>query len=206
MGINLGAFLAPLVVRISGPAGRAGTLGFGAAGVGMTLGVVQYVLGGRHLGTAGLDRRRRPSRPRRAAALAPAARRCWGGVALAVARARRASRSARASLTDHRRRRWPTAVGYLLLIGTVVFFALAVPRIERGRRRSAGACTSIGVFFLAAALFWSVFEQAGSTLNLFADRSTRNELCGLRRSRAAGSSRSTRSSSSCSRRCSRGCG
>ena len=32
----------------------------------------------------------------------------------------------------------------------------------------------IGVLFLAAALFWSVFEQAGSTLNLFADRNTRN--------------------------------
>ena len=30
----------------------------------------------------------------------------------------------------------------------------------------------IAVLFLAAALFWSVFEQAGSTLNLFADRST----------------------------------
>ena len=37
----------------------------------------------------------------------------------------------------------------------------------------------IGVLFLAAAIFWSVFEQAGSTLNLFADRSTRTELLGM---------------------------
>jgi POT family proton-dependent oligopeptide transporter len=37
----------------------------------------------------------------------------------------------------------------------------------------------IGVLFLAAALFWSVFEQAGSTLNLFADRSTDNRMFGL---------------------------
>ena len=36
----------------------------------------------------------------------------------------------------------------------------------------------IGVFFVAAALFWSVFEQAGSTLNLFADRNTNNVLFG----------------------------
>jgi len=36
----------------------------------------------------------------------------------------------------------------------------------------------IGVFFLAAALFWSEFEQAGSTLNLFADRSTQNSILG----------------------------
>ena len=34
------------------------------------------------------------------------------------------------------------------------------------------------MFFLAAALFFSVFEQAGSTLNLFADRATRNTLLG----------------------------
>ena len=32
----------------------------------------------------------------------------------------------------------------------------------------------IVVLFLGAALFWSEFEQAGSTLNLFADRNTRN--------------------------------
>ena len=34
------------------------------------------------------------------------------------------------------------------------------------------------MFFLAAALFWSVFEQAGSTLNLFADRDTRTSVLG----------------------------
>src|SRR5205085_5494104 len=36
----------------------------------------------------------------------------------------------------------------------------------------------IGVFFVAAALFWSVFEQAGSTLNLFADKASRNTILG----------------------------
>src|SRR5205814_6338915 len=36
----------------------------------------------------------------------------------------------------------------------------------------------IGVLCLAAALFWSVFEQAGSTLNLFADRNTHNVVFG----------------------------
>src|SRR5262249_28925222 len=36
----------------------------------------------------------------------------------------------------------------------------------------------IFVFFIAAALFWSIFEQAGSTLNLFADRSTNNTIMG----------------------------
>lgn len=36
----------------------------------------------------------------------------------------------------------------------------------------------IGVLFVASTLFWSVFEQAGSTLNLFADRSTDNRAFG----------------------------
>jgi POT family proton-dependent oligopeptide transporter len=34
------------------------------------------------------------------------------------------------------------------------------------------------VLFLAAALFWSAYEQAGSTLTLFADRSTDNRVLG----------------------------
>ena len=36
----------------------------------------------------------------------------------------------------------------------------------------------IGVLFLAAALFWSLFEQAGSTLTLFAERDTRTSFLG----------------------------
>jgi POT family proton-dependent oligopeptide transporter len=35
------------------------------------------------------------------------------------------------------------------------------------------------VLFLGATAFWAVFEQAGSTLNLFADRSTSNSLFGI---------------------------
>jgi POT family proton-dependent oligopeptide transporter len=34
------------------------------------------------------------------------------------------------------------------------------------------------MLFLAACLFWSQFEQAGSTLNLFGDRATRTEIFG----------------------------
>ena len=37
----------------------------------------------------------------------------------------------------------------------------------------------IVVFFLVAILFWGAYEQAGSTLNLFADRYTRTELFGF---------------------------
>src|SRR4051795_2864895 len=53
MGINLGAFIAPLVCGYLGQRVN-WHIGFGAAGVGMVLGLVQYVLGGRTLGEAGL--------------------------------------------------------------------------------------------------------------------------------------------------------
>src|SRR5216110_3553064 len=53
MGINLGAFIAPLVCGYLGQR-ISWHIGFGAAGIGMTLGLVQYVLGARHLGNAGL--------------------------------------------------------------------------------------------------------------------------------------------------------
>lgn len=38
---------------------------------------------------------------------------------------------------------------------------------------------AIVIFFVVAILFWGAYEQAGSTLNLFADRYTRLELLGF---------------------------
>jgi POT family proton-dependent oligopeptide transporter len=38
---------------------------------------------------------------------------------------------------------------------------------------------AVGVYFLAAMIFWAVFEQAGTTLTLFADVLTRNEILGV---------------------------
>jgi POT family proton-dependent oligopeptide transporter len=37
---------------------------------------------------------------------------------------------------------------------------------------------AVAVLFIAAALFWAAYEQAGSTLNLFADRNTRCSFLG----------------------------
>jgi len=76
MGINLGAFFAPLACGYVGQRVN-WNLGFVLAGVGMTLGLVQYVLGGKHLGEAGLH----PVRP----ATPEAARRQKRGLAIAAA-------------------------------------------------------------------------------------------------------------------------
>jgi proton-dependent oligopeptide transporter, POT family len=52
MGINLGAFLAPLITGYLGEEIN-WHLGFAVAAIGMTFAVIQYVLGGRWLGNAG---------------------------------------------------------------------------------------------------------------------------------------------------------
>jgi proton-dependent oligopeptide transporter, POT family len=120
MGINLGAFLGPLIAGKLAE-GVDWHLGFACAGVGMVLGLVQYVLGRRRLQPA---IERLAARPRPATPGAPAD---------------------------------PGLTG------------------EDWRRIAA-----VVVFFLFAALFWGAYEQAGSTLNLFADRYVHLEAFGIK--------------------------
>jgi POT family proton-dependent oligopeptide transporter len=172
MGINLGAFFSPLVCGYLGQRVN-WHYGFASAGVGMTFGLIQYVLGGRRLGDAGLH----PVRDASADAQARFERRAWSAVVAGLA--------ALVLLGVSTWRGWipltagqiSDGAGYLLLILTVVFFAwlfLSGDWTREERRR----LYVIGVFFLAASLFWSIFEQAGSTLNLFADRASHNVAFG----------------------------
>ena len=129
----------------------------------MTLGLVQYVLGGKHLGAAGLppdsssqDAAVKAKRP----LLEPHATTAL--VAVRVQRIQARSRHRNAG----RRRRWLPAARPDRRV-----FRLAVlrARLDAAERKRLYV---IGVLFLAASLFWVAFEQAGSTLNLFADRDT----------------------------------
>jgi POT family proton-dependent oligopeptide transporter len=123
MGINLGAFIGPLIAGYL--AQRVDWhVGFACAGVGMAAGLVQYVLGKKRLQPA-LDRL--AAQPR---AQAPP------GAAAAV--------------------------------GSAGFTAAEWKRMG-----------AIVILFLFAALFWGAYEQAGSTLNLFADRFTRLSMFGV---------------------------
>src|SRR5687768_4751617 len=152
MGINLGAFIAPLVCGYLGQ--RIGWhWGFGAAGVGMTLGLVQYVMGGSRLRGAGLLR----ERPANAPAL-------WAGVGMSLV----ATAVALYLLFDYKL--------VLVLVSAAGFFvwlaSQAAPGIERKR------VLAIMDLFVFASLFWAGFEQARPSLNLFADRVTRTSLFG----------------------------
>jgi POT family proton-dependent oligopeptide transporter len=187
MGINLGAFVGPLItgflaqdVRFRGWLAGMGMdpnsswhWGFGAAGVGMTLGLLQYALGGQKLGEAGMHPVK-PSSPEAASQLKRRAVLILGGTIAVLAALAGAIATGALPVTPEQ---ISNAYSYILLAVTVIFF---------GWLFTSGSWTPderkrlylIGVFFLAAALFFSVFEQAGSTLNLFADRATRNTLLG----------------------------
>lgn len=167
MGINLGAFLAPLLC--GWVAFRYGwRLGFLLAAVGMTVGVVQYMLGSRTLGSAGLL----PAKPddfvaRRQLII--------GGLIVALVVGSVAALSA-FSILDAKT--IGNASGAILLLVVVLLFvgllsAAEWTQIERKR------LMVVLLLFLAACIFWSVFEQAGSSLNLFAQRNTDNQVAGF---------------------------
>jgi POT family proton-dependent oligopeptide transporter len=170
MGINLGAFIAPLICGYLGQRIN-WHMGFAAAGFGMVLGVIQYQLGAKYLGAAGLEPVPAAS-PEAGEALRHRVRLIGGLAAAALALFGVMAYSGAISVTAV-----ADGAGYMLLITTVVFFAwllLSGGWTPEERRR----LYVIGLFFLAAALFWSLFEQAGSTLNLFGDRDTRTSVFG----------------------------
>jgi POT family proton-dependent oligopeptide transporter len=152
MGINTGALVAPIICSYLGEK-IAWHWGFGAAAVGMTCGVVQYVLGGKRLGQAGLM-------------LAPPvdAGATWMRLLAGIA----AGTALLWALWDYK--------DFVILAGTGVFFFWLV---RQGRtaveRKRIGA---VIVLFVFATLFWGAFEQAGSSLNLFAQRFTRRVVLG----------------------------
>jgi POT family proton-dependent oligopeptide transporter len=172
MGINLGAFIAPLVCGYLGQRVN-WHIGFAAAGVGMVVGLVQYVLGSRHLGDAGLEPA--PAASPQAAAQLKSRSQIAGAVSLVAVVALAAGMYT--GVVPISAKQVADAAGYGLLLIIAGFFAwlfLAGDWTPTERRR----LLAITVLFFSSALFWSEFEQAGSTLNLFADRATRTSVLG----------------------------
>ena len=184
MGINLGAFLAPLVcgylaqhadfqARLAGWGLDPRTSwhwGFGAAAVGMTLGVIQYVLGGRRLGEAGL---RAPG-----GGDPKAIRGMWIGLGVFAGILALLALLHRAGIFLVTIEGITKVVGYSLVVVPFLYFGLLFAQggwtpVEKKR------LLAIFAFFIFAALFWSAFEQAGSTLNLFAERFTHERFLGI---------------------------
>jgi len=204
MGINLGAFAAPLVVGWLAQSSEDTHLtiwgaeitihsfrhylttwgldpthswhwGFGAAGIGMTFGMIVYLRHWHWLSHIGHPPEANSARP-------------WGRLALialgtaallgVVIGADRIIMDLRESKGDEIARDFARLAYGMICFGLpvagIIFFGV-LRRDEDSRRIAA-----ILVFYVCAILFWAVFEQAGSTLTLFADELTQNELLGFR--------------------------
>ena len=187
MGINTGAFLAPLACgwlaqsrefkSILASAGIAPESswhwGFGMAAVGMSLGLVQYLAGWKHLGTAGLQ----PVRPESEAEWVRQKRVLQLGLASVTAAAALLVLLSTTGLLHISAERIGRAFGVVLLLITVIFF-LWMFTVAKWTPQERKRLIVVLVLFLAAAVFWSVFEQQGSTLNLFAERNTDTTILG----------------------------
>ena len=173
MGINIGALIAPLLCGYLGEKVN-WHYGFALAAVGMSIGLVQYVLGSRNLGDIGMHP---------VAADSPAAARTqkrqalFGvlGAALLLVLLAILSWSGIIPITAER---VADVAGILLVLITIgcftwLFAAGDWSVVERNR------LIAVVVLFVAAAAFWANYEQAGSTLNLFAERNTRLTLLGI---------------------------
>ena len=188
MGINTGAFIAPLVCgwfaqseQFRGILSSAGLSpesswhwGFAMAAIGMFFGLVQYLAGWKHLGTAGMY----PAPVESPAQAASQRRRLRLGLALVIGGAMLLALLSAAGAVRITAQGVSNALGVVLLITTVGFFAwmfFAAQWTPDERKR----LVVVLVLFVAAMIFWSVFEQAGSTLNLFAQRDTRTEAFGF---------------------------
>lgn len=172
LGINLGAFLAPLVTGFLGQSqfvkdrmsalgldpNASWHLGFAAAGIGMTLGLAVFVRNmhalpeperSRHLGE-GRD-------------IAPQLLRVLAATGALIALA---------WLSDKPGWLWLRLMFVAAPLAAAIVFARS-PDPERRR------LAAIAVFFLASMTFWALFEQAGLSVALFCDELTRNEIAGI---------------------------
>jgi POT family proton-dependent oligopeptide transporter len=161
MGINIGAFLGPLVTGFLGE-GYHWHWGFGAAGVGMVLGLIQFRLGAHHLGEAGLLRT--SDTPEQLAAKSLKFFGTFFSIVAVIAAFGYMVLSGEIPLTLTQ---IATALGYSVLVIVGLFFVylwtLGGHTPDESKRMGV-----IFWLFLLVAIFWSGFEQAGTSLNLFA--------------------------------------
>ncbi|MEV0094694.1 oligopeptide:H+ symporter [Streptomyces sp. NPDC050738] len=167
MGINLGAFAAPLIIGTIGENVN-WHIGFAIAALGMALGLGQFLLGSRHLNATSSVVPTPLSAAERASTLRKAM--IWMAIA---------------------------AVFYLITVVSGVYTlnwvlipitlaGLIIPvfvlaRIKRDKELTGLEQKKMSGyiwFFVAAAVFWMIYDQGGSTMSIFADSSADNSVFG----------------------------
>ncbi|AGK59480.1 amino acid/peptide transporter [Hyphomicrobium denitrificans 1NES1] len=171
MGINIGAFIAPIVTgflaqsaMFKGWLAAAGFdpalswhWGFAAAGIGMTISMLLFARNMRGLNNPDPV----------PLSLEPTFKREGFYIALATL-----GLLVLALLSDVSGFRWLRWLFILVPLACVLYGA---SQTNPDARRLA----AVGIYFIAAMIFWAIFEQAGTTLSLFADQLTRNDIAGF---------------------------
>lgn len=172
MGINVGAFFAPLVTGFLAQSqwfktwlqdngfdpAQSWHWGFAAAGIGMTLAMLIFAKSQRGLSEPPLSS-------------FPATHPKFGFQGGVVVFGTLALLTL-AIASDRPGLQW---LRWLFLAMPVAFIAYAARQPGSDMRRFA----AIGVLFIASMIFWAVFEQAGSTISLFSEQLTRTEVFGV---------------------------
>jgi POT family proton-dependent oligopeptide transporter len=180
MGINLGAFISPFITgflaqkesfkhfisAIGLNPAHSWHWGFAAAGVGMTIGVIQYVLGGKRLGDAG----RKPIKPAGQATVSSTKSLDLVTAVLAVIGALLGAGF------GYRFDSGLISVPFWTVCGYFVGYLGGSTRLLRGQELMRVLVIFILVLF--SIIFWMTYEQAGSSMTLFADRLTQKTIFG----------------------------
>jgi POT family proton-dependent oligopeptide transporter len=181
VGINLGGMIAPIIVGwlAQSPAWKE-TLasfglspesswhwGFGAAAVGMFFGIIWYLAGWKHLGEVGML----PAKPANEAEARGNRTMLWVVAVGAVVLIGGAMLLSKAGILQITPEGFSKVFGTVLALSPLVLFPLMYFTGNYNAQEKKQLIV-IMVLFFGATVFWSVFEQAASTLNLFADRNT----------------------------------
>ncbi len=162
MGINIGAFIAPLVTGWLGE-GFSWHYGFGAAGIGMVIGVIQYKMTEKYLGDVGVVPESTGSQESDAKRRSIITKVLYVvGVLTAILLGLLFTGTITIDPVS-----FASYSSYIILGAVLLYFIYVFTgeELDSDERKKIGA---IAVLFLFSAVFWSGFEQAGSSLNLFA--------------------------------------
>ncbi|MCY7312559.1 MAG: peptide MFS transporter [Pseudoxanthomonas sp.] len=154
MGINLGAFLGALLCGYLGET-YGWKYGFGAAGVGMLLGLIVFVIGRPLL--QGRGESSVPAKLRERVAGVPFEWLLYAfGIVIVVI--------CWWMVQNQKVVGWALFASGIILLAYVIRVAMKLDRHARDRIFAAM------ILMIGSVLFWSLFEQAGSSLNLYTDR------------------------------------
>jgi POT family proton-dependent oligopeptide transporter len=162
MGINIGAFIAPLITSYLGE-NINWHYGFAAAGVGMILGLIQFKLTEKNLGSTGLQPGKAGDKEgqKKARTILTVV-----GLALVVFVVLLMTRTITIDPVV-----FAQTVGIVLLICAVIYFiyVFVTQNLDASETKKMWA---IIIIFIATTVFYTGYEGQGSSLNIFADRYT----------------------------------